>query len=435
MTEQDEDFNSEQGGEEEQGFASDPEDWDDPQFSLFVQKQSNVQYRQIKIPKSCNFDRNGLQNKAPDWIFGRDDEDAGRGGGRPGGADVFDVENDTSLFNRVDGGGDDSQKNNDMSEEDNARTEYDAKTGRYAYSFPVPAVYYRFLVGAGRKTLQSMQSETGTEIRIPHDMDIKSEADEVIVIKARDKAGILSAKGLIEWNMEKNESKIPVTHFINIPITAQPSYSLGEVSTDALAVARSGAQSKGLVKSCGKEAGDVLDHHLDLADRFETKFLDSKHSMQFNEHYFQKAEKLHFTLLALKLHRQEEIDKVRAVLEGVGGVFGGSLLSCPGLPFPLVPVRLALGPCSPRSSSGVFVGVAFAVKISESPFFVNPGSILVPRLLLYRRGLSLNRNRRATAGGPAASVSVLYGGRSPQTLLYRRIVPMKSSRGERLPLF
>lgn len=95
-------------------------------------------------------------------------------------------------------------------------------------------------------------------------------------ILAREKHQILTAKGLIEYAIELAEPKIPSTHFINIPVA-------------------------------------LLNPQ--IPKDFQTKFLDSKPALEFNSHYFPKPAKLHFTLIALKLHSQNQIQKVQRILQ------------------------------------------------------------------------------------------------------------------------
>lgn len=47
-------------------------------------------------------------------------------------------------------------------------------------------------------------------------------------------------------------------------------------------------------------------------------FFDSKICMEYNENYFQKPEKLHFTLLMLKLHTKGKINRVKRIMAEIG---------------------------------------------------------------------------------------------------------------------
>merc|ERR1712139_137973 len=85
-----------------------------------------------------------------------------------------------------------------------------------------------------------------------------------------------------EYHMEINESKIPNTHLINIPVSLQSR---------------------------------------EIMDNFEKKFCDSKLAMEYNDHYFQKPPKLHFTILMLKLHEPEKVAAVKEAMADCDGMF------------------------------------------------------------------------------------------------------------------
>ena len=43
---------------------------------------------------------------------------------------------------------------------------------RYVYKMKVARVYYKFLVGSGRKNLQKMMQETNSDIKVPSDEEL-----------------------------------------------------------------------------------------------------------------------------------------------------------------------------------------------------------------------------------------------------------------------
>ena len=88
--------------------------------------------------------------------------------------------------------------------------------------------YYKFICGKERKTLQRIELETECQIHIPSQYDQKK--DECIRIRAMRKEQISAAKGQIEYEVEKAESKIPMTHFVSIPISLLCDKSTFEVS-------------------------------------------------------------------------------------------------------------------------------------------------------------------------------------------------------------
>ena len=101
-----------------------------------------------------------------------------------------------------------------------------------------------------------------------------SEKDQVITLRAREKGAILAAKGLIEFECDQAEPKIPFTHFVNIPVLSHP----------------------------------------EVLQRYDS-FLDSKQALDMNQHFWQKGNKLHFTILMLKLHTMEQVQKAKVVIE------------------------------------------------------------------------------------------------------------------------
>lgn len=113
-------------------------DWSDPTFDFCV--AGGQRYRKVQLP-------DGFDPVATFF--------------RPGGrgnvdGDGFGV-----------GGDEDDGHNIDFAEEDDGRWRYDERDGRYVYELPVAAVYYKFLIGSGRKKLMQMQQESNSEIRIP----------------------------------------------------------------------------------------------------------------------------------------------------------------------------------------------------------------------------------------------------------------------------
>eukprot|EP00392_Amoebophrya_sp_AT5.2_P008360 g8381.t1 len=195
----------------------------------------------------------------------------------------------------VDAGGfaeddEDDESDVEWDEEDEGRWTFLEVEDKFEYKLPMAVVYFRFVIGSGRKTLNRIMSESGTDIFVPGVEDaagggdksafstgLRNEGMGEIVIKARERKSIKAAKGLLEFTAEEADAKIPMTHFLNIPVSVSE-----------------------FVKVKFKD------------------FLDSKPALDLNPHYFQSPEKLHFTLIMLKLHTQEKIDKVKEICEVFG---------------------------------------------------------------------------------------------------------------------
>ncbi|CAD7958554.1 unnamed protein product [Amoebophrya sp. A25] len=314
------------------GFTTQLQDEvDDPEWVLVKPPWARgVTYRSVKRPPGVFDIYDEKMQRAGRKLMaeGGGDSAGGNGGGGGGNGGGFRLAR--SL---------DDDADIDFGAEHDGRWEFLPDVDRFEYRLPVPPVYYKFLIGSNRKTLTRLQQESGAEIRIPSSSgagmgsnslaaaaavsntvrkDLQAlEAQDVVTIRARDKRTILSAVGLIEYTMETCESKIPNTHFINIPIAVGKNASAGtNAAGNGVAVGSRGAVLGGSSSSSSSTSGGTASSKIPPAsspvERFQ-KFLDSKQALELNSHYFQKPEKLHFTLIMLKLHTEEQIQKVKQI--------------------------------------------------------------------------------------------------------------------------
>ncbi|CAD7933370.1 unnamed protein product [Amoebophrya sp. A120] len=234
--------------------------FDDPEFTTVT--LSGQRYRKVLLPDHVldlhpvKLGRGGKHGEEDDEERGHyyTDEDS-------------DYENDSNVFN---------------DSEDEGRWEFLEVEDKYEYRLPVPQVYFKFLIGANHKTLKKMEQDTGCEILCKEGqapvgkMTNAKTGDEIdghVAIRARDKMSLKAGKGAVEYTMELAEQKIPMTHFFNVRI---PANSI-------------------------------------VPTKFQ-QWLDTKQCVELNPHYFQKPERLHFTLLPLKLHTKEKIEKVKQII-------------------------------------------------------------------------------------------------------------------------
>ncbi|XP_020296338.1 activating signal cointegrator 1 complex subunit 1 isoform X2 [Pseudomyrmex gracilis] len=84
---------------------------------------------------------------------------------------------------------------------------------QFKHTFYVPKIFYSHIIGAKGSTLKKLESETRATIEIP-----KKGKDGNIVIIARDRKTVSSAKNRIDLLIEASKKKINFTHFLSIPL-------------------------------------------------------------------------------------------------------------------------------------------------------------------------------------------------------------------------
>jgi len=79
----------------------------------------------------------------------------------------------------------------------------------------IPSFYYKFIIGKSNETRKKLENETKARIEIPRDTNGK------IIISARERSHILSAKTRIEVLVESSRQKTPATYFLSIPLISE----------------------------------------------------------------------------------------------------------------------------------------------------------------------------------------------------------------------
>jgi hypothetical protein len=187
---------------------------------------------------------------------------------------------------------------------------YDATRRAFVAAMPVPQRFWKFIIGAKGRTLQDIQRLTGATVILPKTDDKKATAPAVgsaaaaaanaawgaedITVTGPQQTSVLAALKRIEDIMADAQDKVDYTHFISIPIcTATPSTGTSSSSTTISTRGAFAAFLRDVQKAC------VSDER-----RIEPSMIQS-------------ADRLHLTLLMLRLHERERVDTARALLDAV----------------------------------------------------------------------------------------------------------------------
>mmetsp|Transcript_15825 Transcript_15825/g.34874 ORF Transcript_15825/g.34874 Transcript_15825/m.34874 type:complete len:376 (-) Transcript_15825:62-1189(-) len=84
----------------------------------------------------------------------------------------------------------------------------------FVHHMYVPSVFHKFIVGTRGVTKQRLEIDSGASIQVPD----KDTASDTVVLKAREKQAVYSARAQIELLIEKEEDKLDYTHFLSIPL-------------------------------------------------------------------------------------------------------------------------------------------------------------------------------------------------------------------------
>uniref|UniRef100_A0A0G4GB55 K Homology domain-containing protein n=1 Tax=Chromera velia CCMP2878 TaxID=1169474 RepID=A0A0G4GB55_9ALVE len=144
---------------------------------------------------------------------------------------------------------------------------------------PVSPALHKFIIGAKGARKKEIEQESGAQISVPPRQQQPGRgggAVEPVVIRCREKKGVLSAKAQIEVICEREVEKLPFTHFISLPLTDADLKSKFE-----------------------KFKQSVLDRNYPGVDH--TLFMPVTH--------------LHFTLCMLRLHSDDEIRRAVSALK------------------------------------------------------------------------------------------------------------------------
>lgn len=78
----------------------------------------------------------------------------------------------------------------------------------------IPGFYFRFILGPGQEKRRKLEFETKTTIKLP------KTGDGDIIIKGKDRGGIIAARTKINTVFEMNRREAPAGHFLNIPLSS-----------------------------------------------------------------------------------------------------------------------------------------------------------------------------------------------------------------------
>lgn len=148
----------------------------------------------------------------------------------------------------------------------------------WEYKLNIPAVFHKFLIGRQGKVKSQLEMQSGASINIPS----REDQEEVIILKARQKQQIYSAKAQIELLCEKEESKLEYTHFLSIPLCTEAKVR----------------------QRIDQFQEDVILQRYDGVDKS----------------IFMPSRRVHFTICMLKLHSLSQIDDMKKALAEAGGL-------------------------------------------------------------------------------------------------------------------
>eukprot|EP01064_Diplonema_japonicum_P018375 TRINITY_DN27060_c0_g1_i1.p1 TRINITY_DN27060_c0_g1~~TRINITY_DN27060_c0_g1_i1.p1 ORF type:complete len:414 (+),score=104.24 TRINITY_DN27060_c0_g1_i1:44-1243(+) len=155
--------------------------------------------------------------------------------------------------------------------------QYEEETGQYELKMKeIRPEYYKFIIGSKAATLQQLEKDTGASIKVPKTK--KEEADGVVVRGLNEQA-VVDCKHRIDYIVEKSREKLPFTHFVGIPL----------------------------------DMGSLVPRVDKLLKTIKENFCNEK--TRLHHSVVQRPEKLHLTLLVLRLHNDEDIKKAAQVLK------------------------------------------------------------------------------------------------------------------------
>jgi len=186
-------------------------------------------------------------------------------------------------------------------EEDEDGIRYDKQRQVFSLKMKCASRFWKFIIGTKGKTLQDIQRISGATVLIPKEPQQQqaatstskknsnnnnnsssasaSPAEETIEIIGTEKGSIVAARLKVEAIMLDNQDRVEYTHFLSIPLSINP-------------------QSKAAFASY-------------LQDMTRTCVDEEKRVDPF---MFQTPSKIHLTLLMLRLHNQEEMNKAKSLL-------------------------------------------------------------------------------------------------------------------------
>ncbi|XP_055374465.1 activating signal cointegrator 1 complex subunit 1 [Condylostylus longicornis] len=98
------------------------------------------------------------------------------------------------------------------SEDEFEEREITFKNGQFEYSFHIPSLFYSHIIGTKGTTKKRIESQTNTRIIVPK---LGTQGDITVLGKSR--SNVNSACRKIDLVVLASRSKIPSTHFVNVP--------------------------------------------------------------------------------------------------------------------------------------------------------------------------------------------------------------------------
>lgn len=145
--------------------------------------------------------------------------------------------------------------------------------GLFTHQMHVPSVFFGNIIGKGGQMVSRLQRETGATIQVP------KRGGEHITIKANKQSSIMSARTRIEVILQQAKDRMAYTHFLSIPL----------------------ASVKDQVKQWQDEVVDTYTQGNITITGFDPSILLA-------------PERMHLTVLMLKLFSPQEIEKAKELL-------------------------------------------------------------------------------------------------------------------------
>eukprot|EP00754_Rhynchopus_humris_P051170 Rhum_TRINITY_DN9380_c0_g1::Rhum_TRINITY_DN9380_c0_g1_i1::g.33170::m.33170/K18666/ASCC1; activating signal cointegrator complex subunit 1 len=159
---------------------------------------------------------------------------------------------------------------------------FDDLTGQYALSLrDIRPEFYKFIIGVKAANLQTLEKDTGCSISVPKTK--REEQETGITVRGLSEQSVLDAKVRLEFIVERNRDRLPYTHFVSVPLDMASLQPKAAAFLDTLRA-----------------------EHCTEASRLEKEMV-------------QRPEKLHLTLLMLRLHNDADVAKAGACLRRCEG--------------------------------------------------------------------------------------------------------------------
>ncbi|CAK9294071.1 unnamed protein product [Gordionus sp. m RMFG-2023] len=149
----------------------------------------------------------------------------------------------------------------------------------FEMDFQIPDICLGFVIGKNASNLKRIENQTQTQLLINKAKIKKNLVDKTkTIIKGKLEKNLILARNMIEQSIQKYRNICTPTHFVSLPLNVPSIQSNFELFKQEI------------LEKYAKDKG-------------------------INEHLFQAPQKLHLTLVMLKLLDQEEVDKCAKVLK------------------------------------------------------------------------------------------------------------------------